>query len=65
MGLGNNRDYKTSERSARKALAIHAGLMAELLKTGITRDEASAEAYKQLMAARYQRRANLMKKRAR
>lgn len=41
MALGNNRDYKTTDRRARKSLERHGMLMASLIARGFIRDEAS------------------------
>jgi hypothetical protein len=48
MGLGNNRDYKTSERRAFKNLAKHAKLMKELIAHGMTREQASTYALREM-----------------
>ncbi len=48
MGLGNNRDYKTSGRRVTRNLAKHAAIMANLEKQGMSREDASAEALKQM-----------------
>jgi hypothetical protein len=48
MGLGNNRDYKTADRRARALLARHAVRMKELQATGMTREKASQQAYREL-----------------
>lgn len=52
MSMGNNRDYKTSDRRARTALATHAKLMAELMAKGLTREAASAEAMRLMESKR-------------
>lgn len=50
MSLGNNRDYKTADRRARKGLAKHHELMQKLLveQPTLTREEASRIAYEQM-----------------
>lgn len=45
MSLGANRDYKTTDRRARKNLSIHKQLMDEFVAKGLGRDEASKAAY--------------------
>ena len=45
-----NRDYKTADRSARKNLQKHAARMAELIKGGMSREQASKQAYDELKA---------------
>ncbi len=52
MGLGNNRDYKTRDRAARVALAIHDARMKELVGKGLSREEASKQAYMELSAGK-------------
>jgi hypothetical protein len=52
MSLGNNRDYKTTERRATRQLAKHTKLMDELMKAGMTREEASKTALKKMEGAR-------------
>ena len=52
MGLGNNRDYKTTERRVRKVLAEHADIMARLIAEGKSREDASAEALAIIQAKR-------------
>jgi hypothetical protein len=42
--LGNNRDYKTSDRRARTQLEIHARRMKDLMAQGMTKDAASRQA---------------------
>jgi hypothetical protein len=49
MGLGNNRDYTTTDRRIRRNLARHAALMAALIKQGMTREDASREALHRMM----------------
>lgn len=44
MALGNNRDYKTTDRRARKALARHKEIMDRLISEGMEYLAASAEA---------------------
>ena len=44
MGLGTNRDYKSSERRVLRNLARHAVIMQELIAHGMSRGEASAQA---------------------
>lgn len=41
MSLGTNRDYKTTDRRARRVLRLHAGRMAKYERQGIDREEAS------------------------
>jgi hypothetical protein len=48
MGLGNNRDFRTADRRARTLLARHAERMKELQATGMTREEASSQAFREL-----------------
>lgn len=48
MTLGNNRDYKTSDRRARKNLKKHSELMEKLIKQGMSRNDASREALRMM-----------------
>ena len=48
MSLGNNRDYKTRDRIARKGLAWHYARMCELMSQGMDRLSASAQAFQEL-----------------
>ena len=48
MSLGNNRDYKTRDRIARKSLARHFARMTELQSQGMTRADASRQAYDEM-----------------
>lgn len=50
MSLGNNRDYKTSDRRARKNLARHFTLMQGYIAQGMTREDASRKALEQMTA---------------
>lgn len=50
MGLGNNRDYKTRDRIARAGLARHFARMTELQAQGLTREEASRQAWLEMIA---------------
>ena len=52
MGLGNNRDYKSTAQRVTKNLAIHAKRMNELTQTGMDRDAASKQAYDELKAGK-------------
>jgi len=47
MSLGN-RDYKTADKRARTLLARHAERMRELEAQGLTREEASEQAFREL-----------------
>ena len=58
MGLGNNRDYKTNHRRVVKNLARHAARMAELQAQGIPREEASAQAMRELLKRKPVKNAN-------
>lgn len=55
MSLGANRDYKTTDRRARKVLGKHAEIMNRLIAEGMDRETASREALKQMESnsARY------------
>ena len=54
MALGNNRDYKTSDRRARVQLAKHAFLTKRLQELyGMTREDASKQALKLLETRTY------------
>jgi hypothetical protein len=48
MSLGNNRDYKTADKQARTLLARHAERMRDLQATGLAREEASRQAFREL-----------------
>lgn len=48
MGLGNNRDYKTTDRRARRNLCRHYKLMADYQAEGMSREEASQRAYEEM-----------------
>jgi hypothetical protein len=48
MGLGNNRDYRTRDRLARKSLARHFARMSELIAAGVPRLEASTRAFEEM-----------------
>lgn len=48
MALGTNRDYKTTDRRARRLLRLHDGRMAKYVRSGMTRDAASQLAYADL-----------------
>ena len=50
MGLGANRDYKTSARAADRKVAKHFELMNEYVGQGMSRDEASKKAHKDVCA---------------
>lgn len=41
MALGNNRDYKTTDRRARKNLSRHLELMNEIMSMGFAKTQAS------------------------
>lgn len=45
MPLGNNRDYKTTERNASLNLRKHQELMNKLIAEGWNREDASREAF--------------------
>ena len=49
MGLGTNRDYKTRHRNVKISLAVHNRRMNELIAEGISRDDASKQAYGEFM----------------
>lgn len=51
MGLGNNRDYKTTERRTMRRLAEHYAIMKRLIVEGVEREEASKQAMAQLRKA--------------
>ena len=48
--LGNNRDYTTSARQADRAVRKHNELMKKYEEEGMSRDEASKKAYKEVVA---------------
>lgn len=48
MGLGTNRDYKTRDRIARNGLARHYARMQELIASGMDRESASQQAYREM-----------------
>lgn len=48
MGLGTNRDYKTRGRRTRERLARHSERMSELVKQGLSREQASKQAFDEL-----------------
>jgi hypothetical protein len=50
MGLGNNRDYKTSARAVSTNLAKHFKRMSELISQGLDREAASKQAFDELTA---------------
>ena len=50
MALGTNRDYKTADRRARKQLAIHFERMQALIAQGMSREDASSQAAKDMQA---------------
>ena len=49
MGLGTNRDYKTTDRRARKNLAKHAAIMQDLMAAGMDKEAASKEALERVL----------------
>lgn len=49
MGLGNNRDFISTEQRVRKNLKAHAEHMDALVSKGWTREAASREAYRVVM----------------
>lgn len=52
MALGNNRDYKTTDRRARRVMRLHAGRMAKYERAGVLRDVASRLAMRDLETGR-------------
>jgi hypothetical protein len=48
MALGANRDYKTAARKVQQDLARHAELMKKFIAQGMTREEASAQALREM-----------------
>jgi hypothetical protein len=58
MPLGNNRDYKTADRRARRGLAKHAARMNELVSQGMDREAASSQAFAEMQRVREERAAN-------
>ena len=50
MALGTNRDYKTADRRARRQLATHYERMQALIAQGMSREEASKQAYAEMTA---------------
>ena len=48
MGLGTNRDYKTTDRRTRNNLAVHFKRMKELMDGGMSKEEASKQAFDEL-----------------
>ena len=50
MGLGANRDYKTRARQVDRAMAKHMELMTAYIEEGMSKDEASKKAYKEVLA---------------
>jgi len=49
MGLGNNRDYVTTERRAKKMLDTHTKRMQELMDAGMDREHASKQAFAEVV----------------
>jgi hypothetical protein len=51
MALGNNRDYVKTARIAEQSLAKHAARMAALIAGGMSKEDASKQAYDEIVAS--------------
>jgi hypothetical protein len=56
MGIGNNRDYKTSDRAVRNSLAAYDARVLALITGGLPVEVARKQAYQEIIDSRKSRR---------